>query len=355
MDFRAFDRARRQAGPLELDLVESYAKGSVSRREFVGRGTLIGLSLPFMSAIISACGSSDGGSSDTTAGGGTRPRAVARRPPAARARPAGPSRWPARSRPAPRPGGHAGPRHLRHHRPVLRVPGHPGGRTTSLPAWPRSGPPTTTAASGPSSSARASSGRTARIHRRPTWRRPWSAWSTAATPASRASSRRARWTPPIPTSPCSPSPARTATSRTSSPSTTRSRCITPKDYESGTTLDAQAQRNRSVQAGQVRPRHRRDVRPQRRLVGWQDAARRLRVAVLRRLGVMVTTMQRRRGRRHRPVPGHRRRRAVQRLQLQGAGHAGGHPPPDLDALRHRPVHQQAGAPGAGLHLRPRRR
>jgi peptide/nickel transport system substrate-binding protein len=70
MDFRAFDRARRQAGPLELDLVESYAKGSVSRREFVRRGTLIGLSLPFMSAIISACGSSGGSSSDTTAGGG---------------------------------------------------------------------------------------------------------------------------------------------------------------------------------------------------------------------------------------------------------------------------------------------
>ena len=46
MDFRAFDRARRQAGPLELDLVESYAKGSVTRREFVRRGALIGLSLP---------------------------------------------------------------------------------------------------------------------------------------------------------------------------------------------------------------------------------------------------------------------------------------------------------------------
>jgi peptide/nickel transport system substrate-binding protein len=78
MDFRAFDRARRQAGPLELDLVESYAKGSVTRREFVRRGALIGLSLPFMSAIISACGSSGGSSSDTTSGsagtsGGTQP------------------------------------------------------------------------------------------------------------------------------------------------------------------------------------------------------------------------------------------------------------------------------------------
>ena len=29
------------------------------------------------------------------------------------------------------------------------------------------------------------------------------------------------------------------------------------------------------------------------------------------------------------------------------------PPPDLDALRHRPVRRQGGPPGAGLHLRPR--
>ena len=40
-------------------------------------------------------------------------------------------------------------------------------------------------------------------------------------------------------------------------------------------------------------------------------------------------------------------------QLQRAGHRGRHPPADLDALRHRPVRRQAGAPGAGVHLRPR--
>ena len=44
MDFRVFDRARRQVGPLELDLVESYAKGILPRREFVRRATVIGLS-----------------------------------------------------------------------------------------------------------------------------------------------------------------------------------------------------------------------------------------------------------------------------------------------------------------------
>ena len=50
----------------QLDLVESYAKGSLSRREFVRRGAILGLSLPFMSAIISACGSDSGSSSDTS-------------------------------------------------------------------------------------------------------------------------------------------------------------------------------------------------------------------------------------------------------------------------------------------------
>ena len=71
MDFRVFDRARRQVGPLQLDLVESYAQGKVSRREFVRRGTVIGLSLPFISAIISACGSDDGGTTGTGGGATT--------------------------------------------------------------------------------------------------------------------------------------------------------------------------------------------------------------------------------------------------------------------------------------------
>src|SRR5215217_5027275 len=75
MDFKAFDRARRNSSPLQLDLVEAYAQRRVSRREFVRRGTLIGLSVPFMGAVISACGSDEkttsttAGATATTAGG----------------------------------------------------------------------------------------------------------------------------------------------------------------------------------------------------------------------------------------------------------------------------------------------
>lgn len=59
MDWKRFDRAREHASPMELDLVESYAQGKISRRNFVKRGTMIGLSMPFMGAIIAACGGDD--------------------------------------------------------------------------------------------------------------------------------------------------------------------------------------------------------------------------------------------------------------------------------------------------------
>ena len=63
MDWKRFDKARRGASPIELDLIESYAQGKIKRRDFVKRGTIIGLSVPFMGGIIAACGS-DGGDSD---------------------------------------------------------------------------------------------------------------------------------------------------------------------------------------------------------------------------------------------------------------------------------------------------
>ena len=69
MDWRTFDWARRSASPLELDLVEHYAGGRVSRRDFLRRGAILGLSLPFMSTIIAACG--DGSDPTTTAVGAT--------------------------------------------------------------------------------------------------------------------------------------------------------------------------------------------------------------------------------------------------------------------------------------------
>ena len=59
MDWKRFDRVRRNVGPVHLDLVESYAQGKISRRNFIRRGTIIGLSMPFIGAVISACGDDD--------------------------------------------------------------------------------------------------------------------------------------------------------------------------------------------------------------------------------------------------------------------------------------------------------
>ncbi len=70
MNWKLLDLLRRDAGPVEVDLVESYAQRKIGRRDFVRRGTIVGLSAPFMGAVIAACGSESDGEagSDTTAG-----------------------------------------------------------------------------------------------------------------------------------------------------------------------------------------------------------------------------------------------------------------------------------------------
>lgn len=59
MDWKRFDRTRRESGPVQLDLIESYAQGRINRRDFVKRGAVIGLSVPFMGSVIAACGGDD--------------------------------------------------------------------------------------------------------------------------------------------------------------------------------------------------------------------------------------------------------------------------------------------------------
>ena len=71
MDYRLFDSVRRQASPVEVDLVEAFAQGRISRRAFVARGSMIGLGAPLIAAILAACGSDS--KSSTPAGGSTAP------------------------------------------------------------------------------------------------------------------------------------------------------------------------------------------------------------------------------------------------------------------------------------------
>jgi len=72
-DFKELDPLRREANAPQLDLVESFAQGKINRRHFIQRGTVLGLSLASISAIIAACGgssSSGGGAAATDTGVG---------------------------------------------------------------------------------------------------------------------------------------------------------------------------------------------------------------------------------------------------------------------------------------------
>jgi len=90
MDHKKLDAHRRQVGEIENDLIDAYASNRINRRDFVRRGTILGLSAPFIGGIVAACssdddegstdagstdsGSTDSGSTAATAVGATRPR-----------------------------------------------------------------------------------------------------------------------------------------------------------------------------------------------------------------------------------------------------------------------------------------
>src|SRR5947209_3353616 len=52
------DQLRQGRSDLENHYIDELAAGRISRREFMRRGSAIGLSAPFLGAILAACGSS---------------------------------------------------------------------------------------------------------------------------------------------------------------------------------------------------------------------------------------------------------------------------------------------------------
>jgi peptide/nickel transport system substrate-binding protein len=65
---RRIDEIRRERSELENHLIDELSYGKISRREFVRRGTVVGMSIPLLSFIASACGGDDdgGGGAQTT-------------------------------------------------------------------------------------------------------------------------------------------------------------------------------------------------------------------------------------------------------------------------------------------------
>lgn len=70
---RRVDAIRKERSELENHIIDEYATGKITRREFVRRGTVVGMSIPLVSFLAAACGGGGGGE---TTGGGTTPTAT---------------------------------------------------------------------------------------------------------------------------------------------------------------------------------------------------------------------------------------------------------------------------------------
>jgi peptide/nickel transport system substrate-binding protein len=66
---KRLDTLRRRSSPVENHLIDEYAAGKISRRDFIRRGTIVGMSLPFLGVVVAACGDDDTGTTTTAAEG----------------------------------------------------------------------------------------------------------------------------------------------------------------------------------------------------------------------------------------------------------------------------------------------
>jgi peptide/nickel transport system substrate-binding protein len=87
MDLSSLGRTRSRLGKLENELIDEFESGLISRRGFLVKGSVLGLSLATIGSIVTACGgddegdssgseSTDGGTATTAAGGSTETTAA---------------------------------------------------------------------------------------------------------------------------------------------------------------------------------------------------------------------------------------------------------------------------------------
>ena len=85
MDYPKLDKVRRSAVPLQLDVVEAFAAGRLSRREFIQRATIVGLSMGSIGMVIAACSSTTSSPSASGAAPSTGASSAASSAPSAKA------------------------------------------------------------------------------------------------------------------------------------------------------------------------------------------------------------------------------------------------------------------------------
>jgi peptide/nickel transport system substrate-binding protein len=67
---RALGRIRGRRNDIENHVIDEFIAGRIDRREFFRRGAVVGMSVPLLSAIVTACGGSSGSSSSAPAASG---------------------------------------------------------------------------------------------------------------------------------------------------------------------------------------------------------------------------------------------------------------------------------------------
>ena len=70
IDHKRLDPLRKGRGPIQEHIIDEFVAGHIGRREFIRRGTLIGLSAPILGGILAACGSSSSSTPTTTTSSG---------------------------------------------------------------------------------------------------------------------------------------------------------------------------------------------------------------------------------------------------------------------------------------------
>ena len=65
---RRVDEIRKESSELENHIIDQLIEGKITRRDFVRRGTVVGMSIPLLSFIAAACG---GGNETAGTTGGT--------------------------------------------------------------------------------------------------------------------------------------------------------------------------------------------------------------------------------------------------------------------------------------------
>ena len=73
IDHRRLGRIRQDQGDIANHIIDEFAAGRLSRRDFIRRASVVGISVPVLGSVLAACGSS----SSSTAKSGTSSSATA--------------------------------------------------------------------------------------------------------------------------------------------------------------------------------------------------------------------------------------------------------------------------------------